>query len=329
MYSRFAGLFGLFIWLAMVFLSVVSCGNPRSGGSSLEEKSRTQQVKSLAEKAGSLSSFLPADTEIPGWKKSAAERTFLPENLWEYIDGGAEGYLAYDFQAVVTADYANEEADCQAVVDIYRMANPLCGFGIYSAERPQNAHIIEIGSQGYLTGNALHFWQGPYYVKITAFQEGVGQELQKLASAISAKLDAGAEIPPELGLFPSEGLVANSERYLARDVFGHNELKNGFTADYRRDGRQFKLFFILHDNPDSTSRSYELYKNFMINYAKGVEDHSAEEIPWFSADDPYYGKVVAMQYGKAILGVLGLENPELVNNYLQEIKEKLTALGLT
>ena len=34
---------------------------------------------------------------VPGWHTEGAARAYTPDNLFEYKDGGAEGYLQYGF----------------------------------------------------------------------------------------------------------------------------------------------------------------------------------------------------------------------------------------
>ena len=151
--------------------------------------------------------------------------------------------------------------------------------------------------------------------------------LRKLAEAARANIGGQAVIPPELEAFPPENQIPNTVRYLARDVLGQSDLKNGFTAEYKDGDTEYKLFFILHDSVDEAQKSYESYKTFMTKYAKDLEDHSQDEVAWFSAKDPYYEKVVVMQAGKVMLGALGLQDAERVNDYLGKVQEKLAALG--
>ena len=47
--------------------------------------------------------------EITGWKQSGEPQTFLPGTLYEYIDGGADLYLAYDFQELKVAEYLDDK----------------------------------------------------------------------------------------------------------------------------------------------------------------------------------------------------------------------------
>ena len=314
-----------------LILSMVLFAGCSGGGDAKSSADAGQQ--SSAEKqdanhlADNLKALLPPAGDAEGWKPAGEPRIYLPENLWEYINGGAEGYLVYKFEAVVTADYETTRGGTQVVVDIYRMADKLCGFGIYSAERNSFAPRVDVGSEGYVTDNALHFWQGPYYVKVTSFETGKAGELEQLAKAISARLDARPGDPSELAAFPEKGLVAGSQRYMAQDVLGHSELKNGFSADYDLDGKEFKLIFILSDDTAQAANSYDVYREFMQQYSQGVEDGGVDD-PLFTAQDSYYGKVVAMQTGRALLVSLGLEDPELVNEFLQKLAEKLSSQGM-
>lgn len=312
-------------------LSFSGCGQS-SQSSSAETKEFSsgaggQSAKAVSREA--LTALLPPDGAAGSWRLTGQARTYGPDDLWEYIDGGAEGYLVYNFEAVVTADYELAEGDLQAVVDIYRMADQLCGFGIFAAERAMDAARIEIGSQGYLSDNALNFWQGPYYVKVTSFSTGEPVKLELLARAVASRLDAQPGLPPALAVFPAEGLVEGSQRYMARDVLGQSQLKNGFTADYKHGETEFKLFFILHDNVEAANESYGVYREFMLQYGQALQDHPGEDFPLFSAKDPYYGMVVAMQSGKAVLGIMGLDDPELVNEYLKQLADKLSLQDLT
>ena len=308
-------------------LSLSSCGKPPEKAAGEAAEGAGGGTPAVAE-TSSLTEFLPSAEKAEGWKLVGQARTFVADNLWEYINGGAEGYLVYNFEAVVTADYETEDGSLQAVMDIYKMADRLCGFGIFATERAYDARNLDIGSEGYLTENALHFWQGPYYVKITAFETGAGEKLEKLARAVAGSLDAASGMPEQLEAFPGEGLIDESQRYLARDVLGHSELKNGFTADYKLADKEFKAFFILHDNTEMAQRSFIVYREFMEKYGKNVEFNAGAEVPLFTAEDSYYGTVVAMQSGKAVLGILGLDDPELVNRYLQQMATMLSRQGM-
>jgi hypothetical protein len=170
----------------LVFLASCSTGQDQA------QKAASQEVKSspLAPESQKLLALLPDDSSVPGWTRGAEVRFFGPNNLFEYIDGAADGYLNYGFQEVVTAEYGNPQKSFQAVMDIYRMKDARNAFGIYTSELNPKSEFRRIGVEGYIGGTALNFWSGPYYVKLTVFQESedLKQEMVKLAERCSQRL---------------------------------------------------------------------------------------------------------------------------------------------
>jgi hypothetical protein len=87
--------------------------------------------------------------EMAGWKQSGEIQTFLPKTLFEYINGGADLYLTYDFQELKVAEYSNEKK-ASVTIEVYRHRTPTHAFGIYSQERLPDANFVDIGTQGYM-----------------------------------------------------------------------------------------------------------------------------------------------------------------------------------
>ena len=75
--------------------------------------------------------LLPATNELPGWERDGEALEYEAENLWEYINGSAETFLAYAFRDVVAQDY-RKGAGLELKVEIYRHDSPLMAFGISS-----------------------------------------------------------------------------------------------------------------------------------------------------------------------------------------------------
>jgi len=94
--------------------------------------------------------------EIPGWKQSGEIETYSPQTLFEYINGAADLFLAYDFEELMIVEYQNDRK-ATLTVDVYRHRIPLLAFGIFSQERLQSATILDIGVQGYREKEFLNF----------------------------------------------------------------------------------------------------------------------------------------------------------------------------
>src|ERR1035437_10679374 len=50
--------------------------------------------------AGLLAAAEPVCNLVPGWTQQGEGRSFTADNLFEYMDGNAEGYLLYGFQTM-------------------------------------------------------------------------------------------------------------------------------------------------------------------------------------------------------------------------------------
>src|SRR4030067_1660218 len=83
--------------------------------------------------------------EIAGWKQSGEIQTFTPKTLYEYINGAADLYLAYDFQELKAAEYLNDKK-ASVTVEIYRHKSPTNAFGIYSQDRLPGGKYLNIGA---------------------------------------------------------------------------------------------------------------------------------------------------------------------------------------
>ena len=108
---------------------------------------------------------------LPGHPKPDGNASFYkPNTLFQYIDGGADVYLLYDFQILLHQDFKSGAAEITA--DVYDMGKPEDAFGIYSAERSPRYAYIPIGAEGYRSKGVLNFFQDRFYVKLAGSGTG-------------------------------------------------------------------------------------------------------------------------------------------------------------
>jgi hypothetical protein len=269
-----------------------------------------------AEGEGDLEGLLP---EAGGWSLDGEPRFFTADNLWEFINGAAEGYLLYGFEEVITSDFANEDSGQSAVIDIYRMQDPVHAFGMYCQERNPDYEFLEIGGGGYLTGTALNFWQGPYYIKMTVFEESdeLKAELQNLASAVSSKVGHPSTEPDEVNLFPTENQKPYTIQFLPRDVLGQSYLSNAFEAQYEADGQEYKIVVAMMGGPEAAKEGLAKYREFLSRAETADLEGLGDE--GFVGEDSFYGKVLAVSAGENIVVVLGPPTEELGKSVLEQV----------
>jgi Family of unknown function (DUF6599) len=188
-----------------------------------------------------LAAWLPEAAAIGG--TAAGEPVFYGENLFEYIDGGAEVYHQYQFVALAHRKY--KAAEIELTVDIYDMGNALNAFGIYASERAPGYNYIAIGAEGYLNDPVLNFLQGACYVKLSAASTSgrAAAVLERAAKSISAKMGTGKVLPAALALFPTGNKAPRSERFVRTSPLGYDFLAPMFQADYTLAGRKVTLAF--------------------------------------------------------------------------------------
>lgn len=257
--------------------------------------------------------------EITGWKQTGEIQTFIPKNLYEYINGAADLYFAYDFQELKVAEYENDKK-AQVTVDIYRHKTPLHAFGIYSQERLPDAHFLDIGIQGYYEKGFLNFLTGPFYVKLSA--NNTGPEDREVLVAFAKKtaehLGPKGSFPSILSTFPAEGKEKHSEKFIAKNFLGYAFLHSAFTADYEFQANEFKLFVIEGKNKDECKAMIGKYLQTIKSPKKNVTEGR------HTLSDPHHGEVDLYWKGRYVWGILNLNEGPLRLKYLKLFEEGLT-----
>ncbi|MEW6746548.1 MAG: DUF6599 family protein [Planctomycetota bacterium] len=190
-----------------------------------------------------LRTFYPEPAAIDPAMTGEDLRKFDRESLYDYIDGGAEVYLALGFREVGARDYVLPGgAPVCVTLDIYDMGAPLGAYAIYCAEVYAEAQRLRVGVAGWIGGGSAVFWSNRYYVKIRADDDtqAVTKILTAMASQVAARIGPPGEVPPETRLFPARDRVKASERYSARQLLGVGSLQ-GFSCRYEKDGRSLAL----------------------------------------------------------------------------------------
>ena len=263
--------------------------------------------------AGGGNSF--AFPAVNGWSLSGQPQVFSPDTLYEYIDGGADLYLKYEFQELQVAEYRKDKAS--VTVEVYRHRDARQAFGIYSQERLPSADFVALGTQGYYESTVLNFLQDRYYVKMSS--ENTGAEDQEVLLAfgrqVSRELGGTASFPGALSALPSEGRKRNSEKFVARDFLGYSFLHSGFAAEYEASGKKFQLFLIEGESPADA-------RTMLDGYLGRIQGPGAKVVEGpLHAKDPYHGAIDLYWRGTRIWGTLGLEDPDLRSKYLRQLEE--------
>jgi hypothetical protein len=251
---------------------------------------------------------------IDGWTIAGPPQVFSPETLYDYIDGGSDLYLKYDFEELQVVEYRKGPMSVSA--EVYRHRDSNHAFGIYSQERVPSAEFLALGAQGYYEHTVCNFIQERYYVKLTGENTGTADReiLLGIARRISQDLPASSGLPSTVSAFPRDGKKPNAEKFIAKDFLGYGFLHAGFTAEYERGGRKFQLFVIAGDSPKDAEA-------MLGQYLKQVKQTAPLAEGPYELKDPYHGDLVLFWKGKEIWGGKDLKDPSLRKQIQQELQD--------
>ncbi len=155
---------------------------------------------------------------INGWRITEKDQMYNPKNLFDYIDGGAELYLSYGFQQVVTRTFTKTD-EPDIIVDIFDMGSSESAFGVFSHSREVIDTTFGQGSQ--YTAGLLLFWKDRYYVSLMASYETeqARQTIFQMAHQIDAAIPQKGQMPKILSYLPQKNLVRESIRFFRHHVW--------------------------------------------------------------------------------------------------------------
>jgi hypothetical protein len=197
--------------------------------------------------------------ELTGYKKVINYPVFSPDNLWDFINGAADSYLAYGFIDLHVAEYKKGKNVIK--LEIYRHHDNTMAFGIYSTERSPSFRYMAIGAQGYMTDGTINFFKGAYYVKIRTYSknEKTLQAVEKLAVKVADMLQGDTKMPAALSRFPEAGKKQNEETYINESVLGHKFLNKAFKANYGIGSDEFSIFLLDNASPEECMKTVSDY----------------------------------------------------------------------
>ncbi len=213
---------------------------------------------------------------IAGWKKVNPPDLYTPENLSNYIDGGAELYLSYNFKGALALKY-KDAADNEISVDIFDMGTSYDAFGVFAHSRETIDSGFGQGSE-YAAG-LLTFWKDHYYVSILAYPETEAKKdvVFKLGQAIAGAIPGRGSLPPIIDLLPPDNLLPESVHYFHHYIwlnsfyFVSNEnvlnISNETPAalgKYRKNGPAFFLLLVLYPDAARAEAAAEQFRQKVL-----------------------------------------------------------------
>jgi hypothetical protein len=310
-------------WIFLVVLAALACHGlslPPSRTQNLEIKPSPPLQK--------LEAFLPDRGEMRSWRAENAPQLYKGEDLYLYIDGGAEIYHEYGFKQVLVQDYKSA-AGKSLTLEIFEMANSECAFGIYTFKSSGKGQAIDVGQDGQLEEYYLNFWKGNILVTLTGFDSSpeVIQGLTLIAKSVDAKIETQGRRPSLVKIFPKEwqpvsrlkyikGVLGlyNNHSFFARDVF---RFKEAVTVGINR-GKSTIFAFRYSSLEECRRRFQEVKAAFKID--PGYKSFKAARADLFETTDGQGMTILGQFFEDCIALVLTKEKDKAAAEILASLK---------
>ena len=253
---------------------------------------------------------------IEGWQIGADVIQYNPENLWEYINGGADQFIDYGFESLQAAELSNNSILVTA--DIYDMKLPLNAFGIYMTQKPEDSKILSIGTESSISLPAqCLLLKDRYYVKIHVLNGELNENVGKdLLEAINKALPGHKNFPNEFSLLPESGRKKGSLGHVRKNFLGLSELNNCIFANYLDDNNDKFLYFAII--PESNNSPELIMKTFMEKWK--LTELDGQQICY--RDIPYKGFIGIIQKDANLLGVANVKDKNILLDRLKIYLDK-------
>ncbi len=236
-----------------------------------------------------------------GWEQSGPKRQYAADNLFDYKDGAAEGYLVYGFAHM-------QGIDCKSggdtlTIDVSEMNDADSAYGIFAANRDSSLPIAAIGMGGQLQPQSASFAKGKYYVEMAVIAARPDSDhtadLKAFVTGIEQRIEGRVTAPEALQWFPKENLA--SARLVPESVLGLRLLKRGYVATYK----QGQAFIVLEDSPQSAA---EVLKKLREHFDGASPAQVGDEA--FQAKAQYLGGICIFRKGRTLAGYANMPDSQ-------------------
>lgn len=245
---------------------------------------------------------LPPSEAVAGWALAGEPRTFTPGNLYEYINGAADLFLAYGFCSLAAGSYLPGGDEARSItVDVYDMGEPLHAYGIWASERPEDLAPVAGLPGSYQVEGLIAFRRGAHYVKVSALDQADMEVARALARLTAERLSGCSELPTEFRRLPAQGRLAESERYVRKDALGHRFLVEVISADYQLGKATAAMHVADLGSAAQAAAGWERLRSFEQRANAGLAAVADLGEAAFAVRDAGYGQMVCARQGRFLV----------------------------
>jgi hypothetical protein len=267
--------------------------------------------------------------EISGWKTGREDQVFTRDDVFDYMNGGGEIYLAYDFQFVLVREYVRDDAP-SFVAEIYQMSSSEDAFGVFTHDT--DGDEVELAQGAIYAAGLLRLWKNKIFVRILADRETTEAKavILDLGARIAGSIAQEGEKPGLNKALPEVGLRTKSVRYFHTliSLNAHYYLANVnilnlspetrvAMARYEKEGSQARLLLVEYPTVeravDAQGRFVEMF--LLERFEAG------REVPPKELEDGKFAGVV--RSGRHLIIVIEAEKISVLDWITETISQNL------
>lgn len=276
-----------------------------------------------------LSQYLPQSGEAEKWVRDCISQEYKGEDLYLYIDGGAEIYHEYGFRQVIIQDYKSVSGK-NISLEIFEMEDDKAAFGIYTFKRSAEGKRVDLGNEGQIEDYYLNFWKGNFLVTLTGFdeEEETVEGLVELAKVVDAKIESKGITPALLSLLPEKGLIKKSVKYFRRHLGIYNihkfftkdvfKIHEGIRGSYRGD---YEVFIFSYKHSEESQKRFNEAKEKFAQSPGYRKSGEVEDV--FKIMDSHGQHIFIKSFREYIFIVLGAKKEDIAKEVLINIQDNL------
>jgi len=221
--------------------------------------------------------------EVQGWKADGQDKVFTRQTIFDYMDGGGEIYLAYDFQRLLAREYARPDAP-RIVAEVYQMASSRDAYGVFTHDT--DGQPVTVGQAGLYSAGLLRFWKNRFFVRLQAEDETpeVKTALMALGIQVASGIPQEGRKPSLLAALPPQGLIESSVHYFHTSVslnihyfladsnlLGMNSSTEAVLARYQQGSEKPYLLIVRYPRPGDAKAAFEQFSKVYLRESPAGE----------------------------------------------------------
>jgi hypothetical protein len=271
--------------------------------------------------------------KLGDWVRSSSVRQVNAGNIFDYMDGAGELYLAYSFVGLEVWVYRTPEKP-EILLEIYELRDAEDAYGVLSFDL--NGSEVGVGHKSVYAAGLLRFWQGVYFVRILSEAETPAAKaaVLDLGDSVASQLPPQRVMPELVTRLPQAGLLPETVHYfhkkicldyfyyLADDnILNLGEETDAVLADYESSFGPAKLLVLKYANETSSEQAWKQFHRVYLTQEPpadaGIHATKIEDEQW----------VCSRREGRFLFLVFEGKRREGCEELLREASSRLTSGG--